>query len=1556
MFKRSLNFLILFVLQLQLLLLLLGVSAIGPLFMFSFVWTGHFLAGPVFYFCVPFALALLPCFVHLYCVAELDLAGQVGADHVLWSNCSSPLLVRLLPFRQRCEHLYFEGWDAFQADFNSIPLLGQWLAAYGTVGPESARVVASRAYIDFVRKVHWATRPRHLYLFWLLAVSVMFGRLRSFLRVAYKLYLPLLAISIVAVAELPTAEVYDILTLVVSIIASVFWWTPRNGWLFGRYLKLKVLSLIVDVTLWANSFNFYMQSQYSERLSGRLNRANVFKETIMHSVNFVDSLRLPAYIKTGFRLEPTLQALKESRELLAELGWPVTVELTPPDMDATANTRRFKDWLIAGTDFATGIRQLEEKIDSDLVHLKAHAEVFRRSESYQSKEAELEATSRYFSRPTYVYPGLPEDEVWYILRDIFSHSQLTPFWWIIKNWEKRYALGFWMKDDKGRKYKRSKFISSVGYPKFKEMWATLFYWAPAVVPVSHVSVKGEALPEKKWSEGKVRSIIGSPLASYISSTVWNYFPNHRFAWESTPVKIGMPLNGYWLTKVFAKHSKFEHHCEGDMTAFDSTIQGPVVDVIKAVRKRGFDHHKDKDAIGDLIDVAYKQLDAQANGFTSTGNIFAKGTGLSTGHSSTSMDNSVALVVLYLMAWKELTGLTSREFKAFNELSCYGDDHLLSYSAVRPLGWTAKNIEKTMARWGVTNRISTKPIQDLTFLSKKCRRPNLTERSEFEAAGLMVPEYIVYHDRKKLVGKLVAPVLNTQTNYRLKRVLSYLSLTAHHKDVYDDIVAAIHGSKSLTAELKSSGKKIPSYRSVLLAWYSSKHKKQIAEVQEEVSLVEDSTNLVTWGNVTLLDDLLNALSLVPDFVNPQMFNLGYMNVLQRRLGQSVKWPMVLMAKANAAFTLGSLASVVQRSPYRFLDTSSQFGILPDCNASTLLVRHWLFLAYSRWAPFNVSASMFAFVANKLSNLNFVVNAHLMENLQPFNMSVDKLIVVSILDYITVPDWFSAVHGVRLPDIALMLDLLFNKVMSTIWSSVPSNYNEVGQILRTSPPHAKVLVTAPTGTGKSTSLIAYLCQVFGGDYSRIIVVEPRTLLVHGLVRYMSEEYGPMYSGSTTGLQLDERCKVWYMTPESLFARNFKVPEGSLLVLDEAHLPQESYALLLELGHRIFSRMVSVTATPSAPLLAWCDLHTAVPIASLWSRKDQTVPLTASTIREATSEYEARMVDLVRTWPPNKRLLVVVDAPSTAERLAAVCPHPSQCLSSEHSPIIDRSARCYFGTSVVDVGVTIPDLDQIHFPNWAYQGRDRGHLALDAMTEKQRRGRVGRTKNGDTVMWVAPLSLPPQPETAKLDVDCLQRFMLQGVSPLFLAKANIRQTVEALGANMAMLDKEDTQFLLRDAHVFLANLAPLMVASRVRPHDQSVIHGGAGQLAVESPLSDSELTNVVKSGLHFIVDSFDAASHVVSARDKSLMEDCIVDASSRAGTRFNIGWLLDHLAEAESESDSDSEGSHSSDGGSESEDEGSDRDDSEEEELDLLNPEGASPLDVFEYARIVRLIMSI
>jgi len=1556
MYKKILILLCLFVLQIQLAALTFAFVSIGPFLCFCFVWTGHFLAGWAFYAFAPLLLLVGPMWLYLFAVAELNLAKQVGEDQILWCNTTSTLLLRFLPFRTRVSTMYFLGWDAFRSEVADIPLIGAFLSQYGDLGPESARVAASRAYCQFLRNVVKWLRPRNLWVFSMLAIVVSFQRLRSFLRLWFKLVLPMIVVSFTIVMEVDNDTILDFVGKFLAIIWSFFKWSPSTGWLFGRWIKLSILSLFIDIVLWSNSMNFYLSSQYSQRLSGRLSKVSVFKDFIMHSVNFIDSLRLPAYIRTGFRLEPTIQALQESKDLLASLGWPVTVNLKEPNLDASENTRDYLDWLISGTDFATGVRNLTEKIDNDLIHLKAHAEVYRRTESYATVENELEATSRYFVRPRYEYPTLPEDEVWDVVKDIFRNSRLTPFWYIIKQWEKKYALGFWMVDENGRKFKRSKFIKEVGYPKFKAMWAQLFYWAPAIAPVSHISVKGEALPEKKWAAGKVRSITGTPLSSYVSSTIWNYFPNHMFAWETTPIKIGMPLNGYWLSKVFARHSKFEHHCEGDMTAFDSTVQGPVIDLIRAVRKRGYDLHKDKDAIGDLIDICYKQLDSQANGFTSTGNIYDKGSGLSTGHSSTSMDNSVALVILYLMAWKELTGLTSREFRCFNELSNFGDDHILSYSAVRPLGWTVKNIEKTMAKWGVINRISTKPITELTFLSKHCRRPTLSEREEFIGTGVSCPEFIIVHDRAKLLGKIVAPILNLQSSYRLKRALSYLSLTAHHRSLYDDIVASILESKTLSAELEASGKKIPSYNTILKQWYSTRVPKQVAEVEEEISGPEgDSSNLVIYGSTTLLDDLLNALSMVPDFVNPQMFNLGYMNVLQRRLGQSVKWPLVLLTKSNQAVTIGALASTIQRSAYRFLDSSGQFGVLPEINTSTLLVRHWLFLLYCRWAPFNTGGNMFSFVANKLANLNFVINGHLMDNVVPFNLAIDKLVVVAVLDYIVVPDWISSVSAVRLPDIALMLDLAFNKAMSMIWSSVPSNYNEVGHIIRNSANHSKLLVSAPTGTGKSTSLIAYLAQVFGGDYTKIIVIEPRTLLVHGLVMYMNLNFGPMYSGSTTGLQLDERAKVWYMTPESLFARNFKVPEGSLLVLDEAHLQENSYALLLNLGSKLFLKTVCVTATPNSTLINWCDLHTSVPIASLWDRRDTNNLLGSAVMSLASKEYMASMSELVRLWPPNKRLLVVVDSPFHAEKLAGICPHRSQCLSSEHSPVIDRSAICYFGTSVVDVGVTIPDLDQIHFPNWVFLGKEKGHMALDDITEKQRRGRVGRTRNGDSIMWVAPVQLPPAPQAKLIDVDCFQHFMLQGVSPLFLSKVNLNTCLEAIGARVESLDQSDKAFLLRDAHTFLSNLAPLILAANVREHDTGVIHGGAGQLAPEAKLTPSEITNVVKSGLYFITESFDASMFPVSDSDKSLMEQCIVDASSRASTRFNIGWLLDHLAEAESssedEDESDSNSGSVSDSASESD---LASHSSNEEGVDLLNPEGESPFEALEYLRIVQLLM--
>jgi len=1391
------------------------------------LWSGAVPSFGFVLFTSPFLGLFLVLWLRAYVRNEKKLIQQVGPHLALWHNRE----ISWLPgFTTPLTGVVMEGWD------HSGPFLSSICHSLGL--PQSVVEEASKGLLVFaslwwsktIYSVAFVVDIPLYYLFTGWQICVYLCALKAGVRM-WKSALYIWLGFLLTLCFLPAPAIWDTTGVIIHLIISL---SDREAgeWVLLKWARLRLQVLMTDTIIMVEGFNTEVKRHYSVKLGGeRRSALATFRQVTIRSVRFIDSMKLPEFVRRRLTWKDGVNDVEHSRALLEWLGWPVNVEITEPDMSDPV-TQSWRDWLICGSDFRTGISQLQVHYDKNLDHLRAMALEYKRTETYQSIGAELTSTSRYFQnrKPE----GLPDvqDDVWEVLGTIFRNSNLTPFNYIIKMWEKKYALGFWMKTP-GRKskMKRSAFISTIGFSNFKKLWARTFYYASQIAPVAHVSVKGEALPPKKWQNGLVRSIIGSPITHYIMSTVFNYGPNHHFDWESTPIKVGMPLNGHWMSDLFAKHGRFDIHVEGDFTAFDSTVDGPIIEIIKAVRKRGYDYHKDRSAICDLIDISYDQVLSQQLGHTSTGNIFRKGTGETTGHSSTSMDNSMALTILYLAAWKELTGKNAREFLFFNELSCYGDDHLLSIANSRPRAWNPRNIKRVMSRWGVTNNLEVKPLAECEFLSKRCARVSNTLAAEMRVHGVALRTYAVWHNKAKLVGKLVAPVKNANPNYQVKRLLSYITLTAHHKDVYDGICTALESSW-LKKALVASKLKVPSYTQVLRMWYNPSAQPFHPDPDPDSLLVNDGS-LVQYGVPTLGDYVLAALSQVPDLLNPVVFNMGFSRAFQSQLAPLLVWVVDFIASTNGTPTSGMLNWALRGSVYSWLDTDVCVPGTSRSNWSSLLVRHWLFTSYCKWGPKFGTFRMGEFLVRRISNLQFLINGYVHRDFPRVDPALDKVLVAALLGLIVhVPDWFLLVKGVHLPEFSVIFDYAWNWVMSTIWMAVPSNYNELDPLFAVDfKAHSPLLITAPTGTGKSTGLIYHLACHAAICFQKVVVVEPRSLLAVGLRDYMTSTYGLDCTAGTLGEDFKESARVWYITPESLLARMHLVTKDFLFVLDEAHIEEDAYRLVKEILHSLPVGLVYTTATPTDKIMAKVKTVIDLPVASIWTVDSRIVNLNKV---EYLSAWMQKARDLVANCHPRTRMAIIVDTPEMADSVATLANRECQVLSSKTSRTIDPRCQIFVCTNVIDVGVTIPDLHEIHFPGWEYHGA-MGRFALSAQTSAQRRGRVGRTCNGLAFQYNPPVTLPTVDIPVRLSESSWKSLLQSGVPPSLVNHFDSHSLCSLLGFPQETTSREDWKDIVRCADVFISNLRPVFranvaseAASGMLGRPATLTHTGMGRIS--------------------------------------------------------------------------------------------------------------------------------
>ncbi|ALD89094.1 RNA-dependent RNA polymerase [Macrophomina phaseolina single-stranded RNA virus 1] len=1411
---------------------------------------------------------------------EKILIDQVGADAALWTSFETHA-ASAHPLKMVFKEAYWRGHDL------SGPWLVSWAEALGL--PEDMKVnledgvvrLGSRAWSYCVLQLlslsnSWASPLVGAGVAWLYARFVWRTCGRLSLRV-----LAIAELTFLVLVCLPGEEILPLLIrCTYSVLRAIVRFTKRREE-FWEWAHWRYVSLVVKFLAAVESLNEEFQKHHSKAIArGSSRLTQHFKTFVMRASIVISDIGLPSYVRRRGGVQPSKEALEASMALMRDLGWPVNVKLDEPDLDKAFS---WKEWVLCGSDFKQGIHNLKLQVDEDLEALRIAGLNYRRTEEYASFENELEATSRYFRSPRYDYPDLELDDVWFLLKDIFERSRLTPFNHIIRMWEKKYALGAFMRDPfRARsKYKRSRFIHDIGgYGPFKKLWASTFYWASQILPTSAVSVKNEALPEKKWAANKVRSIIGSPISQYILSTIWNYGPNHHFAWVSTPIKVGMPLNGYWMSTIWQRHARCQIHVEGDFSQFDSTISGEVVSMIKAIRKKGFEGHKDRERIAELIDINYDQVVHQLLNTTSSGNVYLKGTGLTTGHSSTSMDNSVGLVVLYLMAWKSLTGLSAREFKYYNELSCFGDDHVLSILATKPAIWTPKNIRGVMLKWGVTNNLEVKQrLDQVTFLSKFGRKANTTELRELGGMGIKA-QFIVWHDKAKLVGKLTAPITNKAASYRVKRLLSYLSITAHHPDVYDGMVKVLVKSKSLMAHMKNNGIKIPSYTKVMRDWYSpSPESKNVTHLDEIAHEFENTGYIVQYGEVTALDAIVGALSVAPDLLSPILFNYGYMRALQGFLRSRLAWTVDLLCLNNQIMSAGMLENVASRTPYRWLETALFVPGLSGVNETTLLIRHWLYLVYMRHRPRQKFGATLNFIIQRIANLQFALNGRVLLENRQHDLQIDCLIVAALLSLIAVPDWIAPAGKIILPDVQLLVDSVVHFIMVMIWQAVPPNFRETTSTLRTfDRKGGPVGVQAPTGTGKSTAFVQHVAMVAGHRFRKIVVIQPRSLLVHGLTSYMADFYGLEVTGATSGLKLDPTKRVVYITPQALMGHLDLLNHENLIILDECHLAEPHYGMLREIIRKAKLPSLWVSATLPESLQSICQLVIDIPLANLWDVDTQVVNRDGTNMTEVLNDYEAYCKDVGNQIGPSQKALIFVPTIAMAERLVDKCRHPAIALHSNSKINPDWSARVIYSTPVADVGITIPDVTFVMCANFTtIKGNEL--VVCDGNTIAQRRGRTGRTNNGlfRLVRYNAPMR---QPDFADVSSPLnIRQLLVDGVPPRFLAALNTEAVLSAFGVPPAE-DETALEDQLRALEIFMANMRPVLLAATsaratADPNfgpPMVLHHTGIGNISSSFPQPDSgineEILNLasemlgVKSGVAQtistdLLDKFDRMS---------------------------------------------------------------------------------------------------
>lgn len=359
---------------------------------------------------------------------------------------------------------------------------------------------------------------------------------------------------------------------------------------------------------------------------------------------------------------------------------------------------------------------------------------------------------------------------------------------------------------------------------------------------------------------------------------------------------------------------------------------------------------------------------------------------------------------------------------------------------------------------------------------------------------------------------------------------------------------------------------------------------------------------------------------------------------------------------------------------------------------------------------------------------------------------------------------------------------------IWYYVPPNFRDLVTLKDSMGPGVRHLVVAPTGTGKSTMMVSFLHRTLKPKFHKIILIEPRTLLVQGLVPFLRSKIGLPVSGGTSGMVLDKTQDIWVMTPQYLLINEDFLRPDFLFIVDEAHIMEPAYILCLRILKAMNLPVVLTTATPSDDLIHYATGSTTLRLASLFSITEKVVTLETS-VKDLGLSYYKMVSDLIDGSPPSAKFLVFVPDVKMATKFYEQCSRKSDIVYSGKSTI-DKNAKVIFSTSVTDAGVTIPNVDYV-----VTMDIDRrvGTLGGDAVVSpflvrlpnsilRQRRGRTGRTNNG--LFYLIKVKTFEEnaivPEFVPPVKDMVSDWLSAGIRPGLICSFNPEVMLKFLGVN--------------------------------------------------------------------------------------------------------------------------------------------------------------------------------
>jgi late competence protein required for DNA uptake (superfamily II DNA/RNA helicase) len=626
---------------------------------------------------------------------------------------------------------------------------------------------------------------------------------------------------------------------------------------------------------------------------------------------------------------------------------------------------------------------------------------------------------------------------------------------------------------------------------------------------------------------------------------------------------------------------------------------------------------------------------------------------------------------------------------------------------------------------------------MTFLSKGWRHPTTADAIGLSKLGIKVPRFVVLHDTKKLIGKAYAPAKGRKSDraYRIKRLCSYMELCAHQPDVYEKLADDVKRFETMPDGSKMKHNiKVPSYDAVLTNWY----KPDIRVLEEDEPIPEDEKGeFIDYSMDGLADTICNIVSVIPDVLNPIIYNIGYTTYLTSLFGVAVSWPVELLRRSNTMLTTAGLTQLMKRTCYDFLaDNPRLVTVQNDEPDDALLTRHWVYMLLMPNARKAFSFFVWAgYLDKKLAELNFIINGYVQPYIKRVDVPFLEIFLVALLSCLPGLPIPAFVRYVRIPAFSNVVEMVYSYILNNVWGKVPANMKQTAAAIEQLGPECPaVLVEAPTGTGKSTTFINYLYRYYGHRYTRVVVVVPRTLLVTTLAPYLAKAFSLPVCPVTTGHAFDPGKRLILTTPQEVLLHERWLTEGNLFVVDEAHVDEAPVRAVIHILKTMLVPTIYTTATPTGWLKENAGVHVPLQLAMTWTITEDFRPkvsMPEASYHQWWGRYRSDVLGLVRSRNLSKFLIFVVDQKHALDLAQSI--GKRVCVLTSRDREIDEKADVFIASAVADVGLTLPNVDWVITSNVTrcqLPGHNDEVVALVSLpfeTVRQRRGRTGRTNNG-------------------------------------------------------------------------------------------------------------------------------------------------------------------------------------------------------------------------------------